>query len=115
MAIPERTRKARDFVLISEIVPADPTTNTMIHENTRTTIVLSAVAISESVFLIPHLARIDVAPANIADKTAIIIHMVVGYPLLNPVFPIDTLSSLTELYRKQQPSDIIFSLVCILL
>ena len=76
MAIPESTRKTSDFVLIFEIVPADPTMNTMIHENRRTTTVLSAVAISESVFLIPHLARIDVAPANTADKTAIMIHMV---------------------------------------
>ena len=50
------------------MVVCDPTTNTMSHENARTTIVRSAVARSESVFLIPHLARIEVSPAKTAEK-----------------------------------------------
>ena len=47
---------------------ADLTINTMIHEKNKTTMVRKAVARSESVFLIPHLASIDVRPAKTADK-----------------------------------------------
>ena len=47
-----------------------PTTNTIIHEKTRTTIVRIAVATSESVWRIPHFARIDVSPANSAEPNA---------------------------------------------
>ena len=47
----------------------------MIYENISTTIVRSAVATSESVFLIPHFANIAVRPANNADNAAIINHM----------------------------------------
>ena len=56
---------------MSVIVPAEPTTNTIIQEKINTTIVLMAVATSESVFFIPHFARIDVKPANIAEKIAV--------------------------------------------
>ena len=44
--------------------------STIIHENTKTTIVLIAVATFESVSRIPHFAKIDVKPAKIADKNA---------------------------------------------
>ena len=57
------------------IVSADPATKTIIHENSSTTIVRNAVATSESVFLIPHFARIAVTPAKSADNTAIISHI----------------------------------------
>ena len=40
-----------------------------------------AVARSESVFLIPHFARIDVNPANIADKIAMISHSIFIPPI----------------------------------
>ena len=40
-----------------------------------------AVARSESVFLIPHFAKIEVGPANAADKTAIKIHVIFLHPL----------------------------------
>jgi hypothetical protein len=43
---------------------------TMIQENARTTMVRIAVARSESVFLIPHFARIDVSPAKTAERIA---------------------------------------------
>jgi hypothetical protein len=56
-------------------VSYEPTINTIIHENARTTIVLSAVAKSESVFLIPHFARIDVSPAKNAENIAEINHI----------------------------------------
>ena len=52
------------------IVFADPTMNTMIHEKIKTTMVRSAVATSESVFLMPHLANTEVRPAKTADNTA---------------------------------------------
>ena len=49
---------------------------TMTHENSNTTIVRSAVATSESVFLMPHLARMAVSPANTAESTAINSHII---------------------------------------
>ena len=63
------------------MVSADPTTNTMTQANSNTTTVLRAVATSESVFLIPHFARIDVIPAKNADRTAITIHIFLPPPL----------------------------------
>ena len=59
------------FIAVSK----ESTTNTIIQENKRTTIVLIAVATSESVFFIPHFAKIVVRPAKTADSTAIIIHI----------------------------------------
>lgn len=53
----------------------EPTINTVIHENIRTTIVLIAVATVESVCFIPHFARIAVNPANTADPNANIIRI----------------------------------------
>lgn len=50
----------------------EPTTATMIHANTSTTKVRSAVAISESVSERPHLAKIEVMPAKNAEATAAI-------------------------------------------
>lgn len=49
--------------------------NTVIHANNSTTDVLNAVDTSESVFLIPHFARIDVIQAKKADKDAIMSHI----------------------------------------
>lgn len=49
---------------------------TMMTAKTSTTAVRIAVAISESVFLIPHLARIDVIPAKKAENIAAINHMI---------------------------------------
>ena len=48
----------------------EPTTKTIIHEKMRTTTVRRAVATSESVFLIPHFARIEVKPAKTAESIA---------------------------------------------
>ena len=42
----------------------EPDMSTMIHEKIRTTTVRTAVATAESVFLIPHFARIDVTPGK---------------------------------------------------
>ena len=47
----------------------------MSHEKTSTTTVLSAVARSESVFLMPHLASTAVTPAKKAESTAIKSHI----------------------------------------
>ena len=61
-----------------EILPIPlcaPVTNTMSHENASTTMVRSAVATLESVFLIPHFAKIAVRPANKAEPNANIIHI----------------------------------------
>jgi len=51
--------------------PAEPTTNTIIHENIRKIFVRSAVATSESVYRILYLAIKDVKPAKRAENTAI--------------------------------------------
>ena len=42
----------------------------MIHEKIRTTTVRTAIATVESVFLIPHFARIEVTPAKNAEPIA---------------------------------------------
>ena len=60
------------------ISPCAPTINTIIQEKIRTTIVRIAVATPESVFLIPHFARMDVNPASNADKKAYNNHMVIS-------------------------------------
>ncbi len=73
MARPERMRNRSDVGFMSVIVLKEPATKTMIHEKTRTTMVRKAVARSESVFLMPHLARIDVSPAKTAERTAVMI------------------------------------------
>ena len=49
----------------------DPVISTMIQEKINTMIVRIAVAASESVFRIPHFARIAVNPAKTAEPNAI--------------------------------------------
>jgi len=75
VANPESIKNINDFVSISVIILSEPTKNTIIHENNSTTVVRSAVAVSESVFMIPHFAKTDVSPAEKADNIAIIIHI----------------------------------------
>ena len=73
--MPERIKKITDVESMEVIVPAEPTANTITHENSSTTNVRSAVATSESVFRIPHFASIAVSPAKKADKHAAISHI----------------------------------------
>ena len=56
------------------MVPMDPEMPAITQANTSTTQVRMAVAISESVCLMPHLARIDVMPAKNADANAAATH-----------------------------------------
>ena len=73
---PKGYDEVQEGVRYSEIQVIEyPTTNTMIQENRRTTMVRRAVATSESVLRIPHLAKIEVKPANRADRTAIKSHV----------------------------------------
>ena len=57
------------------ISPWEPTTNTMVHAKASTTRVRMAVATVESVFRMPHLARMAVTPAKSADPAAKRIHI----------------------------------------
>ena len=75
VASPDSTRNTSVFASMTVIADCDPTTNTMIHENNSTMIVRMAVATLESVFLMPHFARIDVTPAKNADRNANRIHI----------------------------------------
>lgn len=59
----------------------EPTINTIIHEKISTTIVLIAVATVESVFFIPHFARIAVSPAKIAEPNANTTHIFVTFSI----------------------------------
>ena len=70
MASPESTRNNKVLRVMSPMVFWLPTINTMIQEKISTTMVLKAVATLESVFLIPHFARIPVRPAKKADPNA---------------------------------------------
>jgi PBP1b-binding outer membrane lipoprotein LpoB len=56
--------------------PCESTTNTISQENRKTTIVLIAVAMVESVFLIPHFASIEVKDANTAESIANNTHII---------------------------------------
>ena len=49
---------------------AEPANHTISQENSSTTMVRMAVATSELVFLIPHLAKTAVSPANRAEPNA---------------------------------------------
>lgn len=69
--IPDKIRNINVLVLIWNIKLWDFDINTIIHEKISITIVLMAVAKFESIFLISHLAKIDVNPANKADKNII--------------------------------------------
>lgn len=60
----------------------EPTQKTKSHEKTSTTVVRTAVATVEFVFLIPILLRIAVIPANSADKSAIITHIFFRTPFV---------------------------------
>lgn len=53
------------------MVGPKPTIHTISHEKSSTTMVRMAVAASESVFRMLHLARIAVSPANSAESTPI--------------------------------------------
>ena len=53
-----------------------PATNTITQDMTSTTPVRMAVATVESVLRMPHLAKMEVRPANSADPTANISHMI---------------------------------------
>ena len=64
-----------ECALIWPSCPTEPTSAAMSQANARTTMVRTAVATSESVCLMPHLARIDVMPAKSAEPTAASIHM----------------------------------------
>ena len=93
MAKPERIRKIQVLAEMLPIPSREPTISTMKKDMRRTTIVRRAVATVESVFRMPHLARIEVTPAKRADKSAKSTHMIipffrhsrsrVGFPLLS--------------------------------
>lgn len=70
MERPESTRNTKETTVSEEIVPAEPAASTISQEKTSTTPVRMAVATSESVERMPHLARMAVIPANRADKNA---------------------------------------------
>ena len=75
MASPDRIRNVQ---VLAETLPMPccaPTRNTMIHEKISTIMVRIAVAVLESVFLIPHFASMEVSPANRADPNANRIHI----------------------------------------
>lgn len=80
MASPERIRKNRVLIPISVAVSREPAINTMNQEKNNTIVVRRAVAISESVFFMPHFARTAVRPAKRAEKTAIMIHIDSSFP-----------------------------------
>lgn len=79
MARPDRIRKIQVFALSVVIVGAEPTIQTISQENSSTTMVRIAVAASESVFLMPHFARIAVKPANSAEPNAKSTHIHVAF------------------------------------
>ena len=73
--IPDKIKNIHVLLLNELIVPMDPVISIMIQEKTNTTIVRMAVAASESIFRIPHFARIDVNPAKTAEPNANKIHI----------------------------------------
>lgn len=79
MAIPERIRKQTDSRLTVRMEGAEPTIRTIAQAKSKTMPVRIAVATSASVRRIPHLANIDVIPANRADKQAVMTH--ISYPI----------------------------------
>ena len=67
-----------------DLIPAPaPVIPTISQENASTTTVRIAVATSESVFRIPHFARIAVIPAKKEEPTAYNIHI---FSMVSPVF-----------------------------
>ena len=75
MARPERIRKIHVLALRVMMVGPEPTIHTISHEKSSTTMVRMAVAASESVLRMPHLARTAVSPANSAEPNAKITHI----------------------------------------
>ena len=67
---PGEHEKQQGFRGNGGMLPAEPTMSTMTSDIISTTIVRIAVATVESVFLIPHFARIAVAPAKSAEPSA---------------------------------------------
>ena len=67
--------------------PAVPVRNTIIHENTRTTAVRTAVAKSESVSLTPIFDKTAVRPANTAEPKANNSHSIITSPTY-PLCPV---------------------------
>lgn len=74
VAMPDR-RKHQVLPLTAAKLWSAPVTSTMSQENTSTTMVRRAVATLESVCLMPHLARMEVNPANRAEPKAYAIHI----------------------------------------
>lgn len=74
--MPERIRKTHVFAESALIWGADPARNTISQEKTRTTTVRTAVATVESVFRMPHFARIAVIPEKNAEPTAYKTHII---------------------------------------
>ena len=70
-------KKSKDFGVIEVIVFAEPEMNAIIQEKSKTTTVRNAVAISESVFLMPHLANTEATPAKTAERIAVASHNIV--------------------------------------
>ena len=70
MARPDKARNKSIVRPMLWIWSWDPTTNTIIHAKIRTTMVRIAVATVESVFRMPHLARMAVTPAKNAEPIA---------------------------------------------
>ena len=66
-----------------KIVSWEPDTKTISHEKNSTTTVRIAVATVESVFRMPHLARIDVSPENRAEPKAKNSHIDMRLPFLD--------------------------------
>ena len=75
MASPERIKKIRVFLSMERICDWEPVRKTMIQEKMSIMTVLTAVATVESVFLIPHFAKMEVRPAKMAEPNANKIHM----------------------------------------
>lgn len=71
MARPERIRKIHVLALRDVMVGPEPTIHTISHEKSSTAMARMAVAASESVFRMPHLARIAVSLANSAEAASI--------------------------------------------
>ena len=86
MAAPDSIRKSQAVEDKLVIWLNDPTIATIIQQNTATTHVRSAVAISESVVLTPHFARIETAPANRAEANAAVTHENKLTPLRSGIF-----------------------------
>ena len=75
MASPDRIRNIHVAGAIEPRGGSGPPIAAISQEKARMMIVLNAVATAESVFLMPHFARIEVIPAKNAERNASTIHM----------------------------------------